>query len=104
MKLTDDVLAEVHAKADASVPEQEWSITSAEMLVLIAEIERLRRAVVLMCPARDGFNEHFEALRSLGIIVKIPSDAAFREEWGDEPFMYVFAWDERASRKEADRG
>ena len=73
-------------------------------LALIAEIQRLHKAIETMCPARDGFGEWFDELIDLGVLVEVPSDAAYREEWGDQDTMYVYAWHPLAARKEADRG
>jgi hypothetical protein len=69
----------------------------------LAELERLRKAVEIMAPAKDGFGEWFDELVELGVLVEVPSDAAFREEYGeDETTMYVYAWRAEAAGKEAD--
>lgn len=55
------------------------------------EVERLRRALEELFPVAEGFTEAFDDLERLGLLVEVPADETFREEW-DADTMYVWAW------------
>ena len=54
-------------------------------------VAELERAMECLFPASEGFTEAFDALIALGLLVEVPADDAFRDEWGDET-MYVWRW------------
>jgi len=56
-----------------------------------AENDRLRKAMERLFPVSEGFGEEFDTLKELGLIVMVPADEVYREEWGDDT-MYVWAW------------
>ena len=62
---------------------------------LVTEIQRLRTALEALFPAEEGFTEAFDDLVSFGLLVEVPADDAYREEW-DAETMYVWAWSELA--------
>ena len=55
------------------------------------EVERLRRALEELFPVSEGFTEAFDDLERMGLLVEVPADETFREEW-DADTMYVWAW------------
>ena len=63
------------------------------------EVERLREALEKLFPVAEGFTEAFDDLERMGLIVEVPADEAFRDEW-DADTMYVWAWRLRSQRKE----
>jgi len=84
--------------ADGTVRGRSGSETSAIILRMIADVdrmeaenERLRKAMELLFPVSEGFGEEFDTLKELGLIVMVPADEVYREEWGDDT-MYVWAW------------
>jgi hypothetical protein len=60
---------------------------------LKSEVKRLREGMEKLFPVEDGYTEQMDVLIEAGLLVPVPSDDAFREEWGqDETSMYVWAW------------
>ena len=55
------------------------------------EVEALRAAMESLFPTEEGFTEAFDELARRGLIVPVPADDAFREEWDSET-MYVWRW------------
>jgi hypothetical protein len=59
-----------------------------------AEIASLRKALEAVYSAEDGFwgfPEEFDNLVRLGLLVPVPADEAYREEYENDT-MYVWAW------------
>lgn len=59
---------------------------------LEAEVERLRAALESLFPVDEGYTEAFDELLERGLLTAVPSDQAFRDEWGDIDLMYVWTW------------
>ena len=64
------------------------------------EVARMRKALEDIFPADDGFTEAFDDLVRHGLLVEVPSDDAYRDQWGDEDTMYVWAWSSLARKGE----
>ena len=63
------------------------------------ERDKLREAFEELFPVEEGFTEAFDTLERLGMLVEVPADEVFKEEWGDDAdTMYVWAWSALASR------
>ena len=66
-----------------------------------AEIKRLRTFIESEHPPVYGYGESFDLLKQMGIVVEVPSDDVFREEWGEDALcMWVFAWHPLARENE----
>lgn len=62
------------------------------------ENERLRKALE---ETNDGFGEDFDYFVKVGLLVEVPSNEAFRDEWGDDAdTMWVWAWHPLAREEE----
>ena len=61
------------------------------------EVAKLRAALERLFPVDEGYTEAFDDLEAMGLLVEVPADEAFREEW-DADTMYVWAWSALASR------
>lgn len=74
--------------------------TMLELLHALADAERRAEAAEAalehICPASEGFTEAFDYLHEHGLLVEVPADEAFREEWGVETPMYVWRWSRAA--------
>lgn len=71
-----------------------------ELKIALADAERraeaAEKALEHICPASEGFTEAFDYLHEHGLLVEVPADEAFREEWGVETPMYVWRWSRAA--------
>lgn len=57
------------------------------------ERDRMRKFLEETRRPTDGFGEEFDRLVALGLLVEVPADDLYREEWGDdEDTMWVWAW------------
>ena len=77
-----DEISEIQARGDTACN------NAAHYLV---EVARLRLALEELFPVSEGFTEAFDDLERMGLIVEVPADERFREEW-DADTMYVWAW------------
>lgn len=56
-------------------------------------LARLKTVMEELFPPHEGFTEAFDTLRSHRLILQVPADQAFKDEWGeDEEHMWVWAW------------
>ncbi len=60
-----------------------------------SEVTAFRRAMEELFPVSEGFTEAFDDLERMGLLVEVPADELFREEW-DADTMYVWAWSDLA--------
>jgi hypothetical protein len=57
------------------------------------KVERLREGMEKLFPVEDGYTEQMDVLIEAGLLVPVPSDEAYKEEYGEEcTTMYVWAW------------
>lgn len=71
----------------------------AEIRTLRERVERMQSALETICPVEDGFTEAFDDLKAAGLIVLVPANEAFRDEFGQDE-MYVWAWSPLAHKEE----
>ena len=62
-----------------------------ELATLRKENQAARKALEIICPAEDGFTENFDLLADMGILVEVPADEVFKEEWASDT-MWVWKW------------
>lgn len=72
---------------------------------LTRERDEARAALEKLFPVEEGFTDAFDGLEAAGLLVAVPADEAFRDEW-DADEMYVWAWSPLAARRalEPERG
>ena len=70
----------------------EASEARGRIATLEAENAELRAAMESLFPNDEGYTEAFDELVKRGLIVRVPSDEAYRDEWGDEEWMYAWRW------------
>jgi hypothetical protein len=64
------------------------------------EVARMREALEDIFPADEGFMGAFDDLVRHGLLVPVPANEAYRDQWGDEDTMYVWAWSPLARKGE----
>ena len=69
----------------------------------VREVERLRAAMVKLFPAEEGFTEAMDDLIDMGLLVEVPADQQFRDEWGGDT-MYAWAWSKLALERVEEGG
>jgi hypothetical protein len=75
-------------RAEISEPDRALIVRPPE---LVEEVRALREVLMHLCPAEEGFTEAFDYLIERGLLVEVPADEAYREEW-DSDTMHVWRW------------
>ena len=88
-----EIVETMRTRAKLAIESRQWVIGGrmTQEAGKRAEVERLREALETLFPVAEGFTEAFDDLERMGLIVEVPADDAFREEW-DVDTMYVWAW------------
>lgn len=69
---------------------------------LLEELATLRGVLESEFPAEEGFGEAFDALVEAGLLVEVPADEEYRDQWESET-MWVWRWRRDPGRPEGEK-
>lgn len=72
---------------------------AAERDDLRAQLQEAREALERICPAEEGFTEHWDTLVELGLLVEVEPTPEFVDQWG--PGTKCWSWKWRAGAQKA---
>lgn len=68
-----------------------WTVSEPPEVTLSGDVAQLRAAIESLFPAAEGYTEAFDELVERGLLVEVPADEEYRDQWESET-MWVWRW------------